>query len=68
MHRDRIIHDANQIALYFSSSPREEAIAGILDHLKKFWEKRMRKQIADYVAQGGSGLHELAIQAVRRLE
>ena len=67
MNVERMVHDANQIALYFASYPREEAIAGILDHLKKFWEKRMRQQIVDYVAHGGGGLHELAVEAVKRL-
>jgi formate dehydrogenase subunit delta len=67
MKAQNMVHDANQIALYFASYPREEAVAGILDHLRKFWEKRMRQQIVDYVAQGGSGLHELALEAVKRL-
>jgi formate dehydrogenase subunit delta len=58
---------ANQIALYFASYPREEAIAGITDHMEKFWERRMRQQIVAYVADGGQGLHELALAAVQRL-
>ena len=62
-----MIHRANQIALFFSSYPREEAIAGITDHLRKFWERRMREQIIRHVAEGGHGLHELAIEAVQRL-
>ncbi len=68
MNLEHMVHDANQIAQYFSSYPREEAVAGILDHLKKFWERRMRQQIADYVAHGGAGLHELAVEAVKRLK
>jgi hypothetical protein len=58
---------ANQIALYFASYPREEAIAGIADHIEKFWERRMRQQIVAYVADGGQGLHELALAAAQRL-
>jgi formate dehydrogenase subunit delta len=64
---DLMIHRANQIALYFASYPREEAIAGIADHLRKFWERRMREQITHHVNEGGQGLHELAAEAVRRL-
>jgi formate dehydrogenase subunit delta len=67
MNPEHMVHNANQIALYFASYPKEEAIAGITDHLKKFWEKRMRQQIIDYVAHGGAGLHELAKEAVKRL-
>ena len=62
-----MVHMANQIALFFASYPREDAIAGVADHLRKFWEPRMRKQITAYVAQGGAGLHELALEAVKRL-
>jgi len=62
-----MVHMANQIALFFASYPREDAIAGVADHLRKFWEPRMRKQIIAYVAQGGAGLHELALEAVKRL-
>lgn len=65
--QDTMVHNANQIALYFASYPREEAIAGVTDHLKKFWERRMKDQIIQYVAQGGAGLHELALEAVKRL-
>jgi formate dehydrogenase subunit delta len=64
-----MIHKANQIALFFASYPREEAIEGVRNHFKLFWVPRMRAQIIDYVAQnGGEGLHELAIEAVKRLE
>lgn len=62
-----MIHDANQIAAFFSSYPHEEAVAGVTEHFKKFWERRMKDQIKQYVAQGGSGLNELAIEAVKRL-
>jgi len=62
-----MVHNANQIALFFASYPREEALAGVADHIQKFWERRMRTQLFDYVAQGGQGLHELVLEAVKRL-
>ena len=64
---ETMVHNANGIALYFSSYPREEAIAGVTDHIQKYWERRMRQQIIEYVAHGGAGLHELALEAVKRL-
>ena len=63
-----MVHNANQIALYFASYPHEQAVDGVLDHIKKYWEKRMRAQIMQYVAQGGAGLHELVVEAVKRLD
>lgn len=68
MKAEHMVHNANQIALFFAAYPREEAIAGIVDHLKKFWEHRMRQQIIQYVAKGGAGLHELVVEAVKRIK
>ncbi len=62
-----MVHAANQIALFFASYPHDEALASVLDHFQKFWEPRMRRQIVEYVAQGGFGLHELVVEAVKRL-
>lgn len=62
-----MVHMANQIAQYFAAYPREEAITGIADHISKFWERRMRAQLIEYVDHGAAGLHELAVEAVRRL-
>ncbi len=47
-----MIHRANQIALFFAAYPHDEAVAGVTDHFKKFWERRMRDQIIAYVAAG----------------
>jgi formate dehydrogenase subunit delta len=67
MEPENMVHMANQIAQFFASYPHDEALAGVTDHFQKFWEPRMRKQIEQYVAQGGHGLHELAIEAVKGL-
>ena len=63
-----MVHRANQIVLFFASYPHDEAVAGVADHFRKFWEPRMRRQIIEYVAAGGAGLHEFALEAVRSLE
>jgi formate dehydrogenase subunit delta len=62
-----MVHMANQIAQFFASYPREEAVEGVADHIQKFWEKRMRQQLHEYIAKGGSGLNELALEAAKRL-
>ena len=68
MKQENMVHMANQIALFFSGYPHDEAVAGVTKHFKDFWERRMKDQIKQHVAQGGSGLHELAIEAVKRLD
>jgi formate dehydrogenase subunit delta len=67
MRAELMIHNANQIALFFTSYPREEAIAGIAEHIRKFWERRMKAQLLTLVEQGGAGLHELVVEAAKRL-
>jgi len=58
---------ANQIAAFFKSYPHEEAVAGVTDHIKKFWERRMKDQLKNYIATGGSGLDALVLEAVKQL-
>ncbi len=68
MKADRMVHDANQIAKFFASYPHDQAVAGVTDHLQKFWERRMKEQILRYVAEGGQGLDPLALEAVKKLK
>lgn len=65
---DSMSHRANHIALFFAAYPHDQAVAGVLDHFKRFWERRMRDQIIAHVAEGGKGLHELALEAVKWLQ
>ena len=67
MQTEHMVHNANQIALFFAAYPHEEAVAAVADHIQKFWEHRMREQLFAYVAQGGKGLHELVLESVKRL-
>ena len=62
-----MVHNANQIALFFAAYSHEEAVDGVANHLRMYWVPRMRQQIIEYVANGGEGLHEIAIEAVKRL-
>jgi formate dehydrogenase subunit delta len=62
-----MVHMANQIAQFFASYPHEESVAGVADHIQKFWEKRMRQQLHEYIAHGGSGLNPLVVEAAKRL-
>jgi formate dehydrogenase subunit delta len=64
---DRLVHTANQIALFFDAYPRERAEAGVLEHLQKFWTPAMRRQLVDYVAVDGKGLHVLVAAAAAKL-
>jgi formate dehydrogenase subunit delta len=46
MDTDNLIDMANRIGDFFDSMPdREEALAGIADHIRRFWEPRMRRAL-----------------------
>jgi formate dehydrogenase subunit delta len=64
-----LVKMANDIGHFFGAEPeREDAIAGIANHIAKFWTKRMREKLAAYVKHSGdAGLDELPREALRRL-
>ena len=64
---ERLVIMANQIARFFSVQPHDKAVAGVADHIAKFWDPRMRQMIRDHLAAGGRGLDPLAKTAVARL-
>jgi formate dehydrogenase subunit delta len=65
---EHLVQMANDIGHFFAAEPRrEDAIAGITNHLERFWDPRMRRQIEKHLAQGGEGLEELVREAVARL-
>ena len=68
MSESRLVYMANQIATYFRTHPHDEAVAATLDHVKKYWEPRMRRQILEHLhVHHGDGLNEIALAAIRKL-
>jgi len=62
---EHLVQMANDIGNFFRAEPaREDAVAGIANHIAKFWTKRMRQKLA---AHGEDGLDELPREALRRL-
>ena len=45
MSHDRLAYMANQIGRFFAHQSEEQAVASINDHIRKFWDPRMRRQI-----------------------
>ncbi len=65
---DHLVMMANDIGAYFAGYPtHDEAVGGIENHLRNFWEARMRREIIDYVARGGDGLKSIVREAVLAL-
>jgi formate dehydrogenase subunit delta len=63
----RLASMANQIGAFFRLQGEAAAVAGIEDHLRKFWDPRMRSQIVDHLRAGGDGLEPNVRAAVARL-
>src|SRR6202034_2981284 len=66
---EHLVKMANDIGNFFRAEPqREDAIAGIANHITKFWTRRMREKIASHVKKvGDTALDELPREALRRL-
>lgn len=65
--RAKLIRMANQIAAFFRSRPHEEGVAGVAEHINKFWEPRMRRQFFEIIDNGGEGLDPLVMEAARSI-
>lgn len=62
-----LVHMANQVAAFFASYP-EEAIESTANHLKSFWDPRMRREIEAHLKEkAGAGLSHIALEAVKRM-
>ena len=64
MKNQDLIRMANQIADFFEAYPQPEAVAETANHLRAFWEPRMRRQLEAFVRDGGAGLDGIAGEAV----
>lgn len=63
-----LVRMANQIADFFAAYPEDEAVAGIEQHIRDFWTRNMRDEMAAHVAAGGEGLRSLAFKALKAME
>jgi formate dehydrogenase subunit delta len=67
MSPDKLAYMANQIGKFFVVQGHDKAVAGVAEHLTKFWDPRMRDTIVSYWKAGGAKLDPLVREAVGRL-
>ncbi len=67
MQVDSLVRMANQIGTFFEAMPdRPEALDGIAQHLKKFWEPRMRRALLAHLdATNASDVMPMVAEAIR---
>ena len=62
---ETLVRMANQIADFFKVQPEADAVAGAADHIRKFWDPRMRAMMTEHLAHGGAGLNPIALKAAQ---
>jgi len=67
MSPDRLVYMANQIGKFFEYQKKNEIVPGIANHIKKFWDPRMRQAIFAYIDAGGEGLNPPVREALQKL-
>jgi len=69
MNTDLMIKMLNEISAFFAGEDdREQAARDIQNHVRRYWEPRMRAQLLEYFEQRqGAGLSDLALEAVALL-
>jgi len=66
MHAEHLVTMANQIGEFFETLPdRKEAEDDIANHLRKFWEPRMRSAMLAYIdREKGAGIKDIVLSAI----
>lgn len=64
----KLVHMANQIGTFFETGGDAVAAAdSVADHIRRFWDPRMRRAIFEWLDQhGGEGLQPLVRQALQK--
>jgi formate dehydrogenase subunit delta len=60
----KLVYNANQIAKFFHHRPETQAVVDTADHLKKYWDPRMRREIIALLKKGGIGFDPIVKKAV----
>jgi formate dehydrogenase subunit delta len=68
MSPDRLVYMANQIGKFFEYQRPEEVVPGIANHIRKFWDPRMRAAIFAYMDAGGDGIDPKVREALEKLK
>lgn len=66
---ERLVAMANQIGDFFAPYPDGQREEGVRNHLRNYWDPRMRAALLAHVAAtGGQGLHAHVLSGARLLQ
>jgi len=68
MNNDNLIRMVNRIGAFFAAMPdRDEAMRDLAQHVRRFWEPRMRKQLFAHIdGHQAEGIDALVVAALQR--
>ncbi len=66
MTREDVVRMTNQIADFFRAYPADEAERGVAEHIRQFWDPRMREALEALLRDGAEGLTPLALAGARQ--
>ena len=64
MDPQHLVDMVNEIAAFFVGEDPGKAPENVANHLRRYWDPRMRKQITEHARSGGEGLSQVAKQGV----
>ena len=64
---DRLLSMANQIGDFFAPYPPVRRAEGIRNHLRTYWDPRMREALLEHIERGGDGLQDFVIAGAKLL-
>jgi len=67
MNIERLVMMVNQIAAFHRRKGDAAGAEAVAEHLRKYWEPRMRVEIMNYVRAGGAGLEGHGLRGVMEL-
>lgn len=57
------IRMVNKIAVHFGYLPTEQAAAAVADHIRRFWDPRMKRRLMNLAATDPEDLDPVAVAA-----
>ncbi len=60
MDSQHLVAMVNEIAAFFAGEDPGKAAENVANHLRRYWDPRMRKQIVAHAGNGGEGLSQVA--------
>jgi formate dehydrogenase subunit delta len=65
---EKLIYMANQIAGFFAAQGDERAVAGIANHLERFWDPQMRRRLLVLAPEHTAQLSPLVLSALPQMK